>query len=393
MAVAFVCSDQAVDTPGGPISRAERITNLDTVRGVATLGILLMNVVSYGLPIAGYFNVDAVGSDQWYDRLVGLAGEVIVDQKTMALFSLLFGVGIVVFADRAAIKGRRPGWLSLWRNLLLLGIGVLHGWLWDGDVLRIYAVCAPFLLLLRNRRPRTLYVLGGTMVIGSAVWAWIAQVLINGSPIGAESELGDLWFVGAEPIRDTAGIYFLADFFLRSLGMMLIGVGLYRSDIAQGTRGADFYRSMVRYGFLIGLPLTIGGVIFNEVNGWSAETGLVGLTPNTFATIPMAMAYLGIITLWNQRGDTDETAWHRRIRAVGRMALTNYLMQTVLGIVVLTVILDKGSLGRLGLLLFVFIVWAIQIAWSYPLLERFRFGPAEWLWRMATYRRYEPWRR
>ena len=134
-----------------PISRGERITNLDTVRGIATLGILVMNAVSFGLAQPAYFNLDHSGSDHALDWIVGVLGEVFVDQKTMALFSMLCGAGIVVFADRAAAKGRRANWLSLWRNLLLLGIGLVHGWFWSGDILALYAVCAPVLLLLRKR--------------------------------------------------------------------------------------------------------------------------------------------------------------------------------------------------------------------------------------------------
>ena len=109
-----------------PITGAQRITNLDTVRGIATLGILVMNAVSFGLPRPAYFNLDYAGSRNWLDWAVGVGGEVLIDQKTMAMFSLLFGAGIVVFADRAETKGNRPVLLSLWRNALLLIIGLIH---------------------------------------------------------------------------------------------------------------------------------------------------------------------------------------------------------------------------------------------------------------------------
>ena len=122
--------------------------HLDTVRGIATLGILVMNAVSFGLPQPAYFNLDYAGSDTALDWIVGVLGEVFVDQKTMAMFSMLFGAGIVVFADRAAAKGRRANWLSLWRNTLLLGIGLVHAVFWFGDVLMLYAICSPVLLLL-----------------------------------------------------------------------------------------------------------------------------------------------------------------------------------------------------------------------------------------------------
>ena len=101
-----------------------RVTNLDSIRGLAVLGILVMNAVSFGLVPAAYFNLSAGGNRSWLDWVIGAAGEVLVDQKTMALFSMLFGTGIVLFADRAATKSDHPVALSLWRNFLLLLIGL-----------------------------------------------------------------------------------------------------------------------------------------------------------------------------------------------------------------------------------------------------------------------------
>ena len=122
-------ADAAESTSAGPIEETGRITNLDALRGVAVFGILLMNAVSYGLEPAAYFNI-SLANDTPLDWIIGVFGEVFVDQRFMGVFSLLFGAGIVLFADRADAKGNRGGWLSLWRNLLLLGIGLLHMWLW-----------------------------------------------------------------------------------------------------------------------------------------------------------------------------------------------------------------------------------------------------------------------
>ena len=380
--------DHPVNAPAtaAPITKSERITNLDTVRGIATLGILLMNVVSFGLVEAAYFNVSAGGADAWYDRLVGLLGEIFVDQKTMALFSLLFGVGIVVFADRAAAKGRRPVWLSLWRNLLLGGIGLLHAMLWVGDILTVYAVCSPVLLLTRKLPARVLAIAGAALLATSAVWATATQLSLDGD----YAALGGFWFDGAPAESDAVGIYLLADFFLRALGMMLIGVALFRAEIVQGLRPAVVCKRMAIWGLGLGLPIATVAALMQQFNDWGPSTALVGAAVNTVATPLVALGYLGVITLWNQR---PATAAHERIRAVGRMALTNYLAQTVLGIVVLRTVFDFDSLGRLALLGFVLAVWTLQIAWSQPWLERFRFGPCEWLWRVCTYRRWQPIRR
>ena len=221
-----------------PITRSERITNLDTVRGIATLGILIMNAVSFGLPQPAYFNLDYAGSDNTLDWIVGVLGEVFVDQKTMAMFSMLFGAGIVVFADRAAAKGRRANWLSLWRNTLLLVIGGAHTAFWFGDVLMLYAVCSPVLLLLRTCSARTLFIAGGICLALSALTMAAVQGEIEAA------DLGDYWFDENTAMGEDVQFAVLADFGMRALGAMLIGVGLFRADIIPGRRPAEFYRRL-----------------------------------------------------------------------------------------------------------------------------------------------------
>ncbi len=367
-----------------PITRAERITNLDTVRGIATLGILVMNAVSFGLPQPAYFNLNYAGSDTALDWIVGVLGEVFVDQKTMAMFSMLFGAGIVVFADRAAVKGRRANWLSLWRNTLLLGIGSVHAAFWFGDVLMLYAVCSPVLLLLRTRSARTLFILGSVCLALSALTMAAVQGEIEAG------DLGDYWVDENTAMGEDVGFAVIADLGMRALGAMLIGVGLYRADIIQGRRPAEFYRRLAAWSLGIGVPLSILGVVIHLANDWNPDVALVGAVPNILATMPMAIGYIALITLWNQR---DDTPLHERVRAVGRMALTNYLTQTIMGLTILGAVIGVGELGRAGIFVFILVVWAVQLAWSKPWLDRFRFGPFEWLWRVATYRKLQPIRR
>ncbi|MGI9597199.1 MAG: DUF418 domain-containing protein, partial [Acidimicrobiales bacterium] len=369
-----------------PVAGNERITNLDTVRGVATLGILIMNAVSFGLPDPAYFNIDAAGSDRTIDRIVGILGEIFVDQKTMALFSLLFGAGIVVFADRAEAKGYRATPLSLWRNLLLLGIGLAHSMLWEGDILTVYALCAPALLLLRKQSPRLLLVVGTSLVLSSAVVAAMAQTTVD--PNGAG--LGDYWFLDRGGMGDGVGLFLLFDFFARALGMMLIGVALYRLDIVQGNRDSGFYRRMAFVGLGVGLPIAASGIAWQLAADFSPDIAVISQAPNTVATIPVALGYLGLITLWNR---SRETGLHLRVRAVGRMALTNYLAHSIIGVTVLRVIFDRGQFGRATIAGFVVSVWVLQLLWSKPWLQRFAFGPFEWAWRCATYRKLQPIRR
>ena len=376
---------QATDT--GPVRESERITSLDLIRGVAVLGILLMNAVNFKLGGAPYFNLSAGGSETWLDWAVGVGGEVFVDQKFMGLFSLLFGAGMILFIDRAAGKGRRAVALNLWRNALLLLIGILHLQLGAGDVLAVYAVSSVFLLGLRRLPNRALIALGVTVFALSIAATLAAQNIADTT----NESLAGLWTPGEVDEEAALTFIFLSGFFLRALGLILVGAGLYRAGFMNGGLPARTYRLTAVVGLAVGLPLAAGGVIVTAANDYSREIAFVGQIPNTLGTIPCALAYMSLIILWNNRGDSR---LKQRLRAVGRMALTNYLSQTVLGVLVLTTLLgDAESVNRAAVLLFVFAVWGLQVWWSKAWLDRFLFGPAEWLWRVGTYRSGQPLRR
>ena len=183
----------------------------------------------------------------------------------------------------------------------------------------------------------------------------------------------------------------LFGFFLRALGLILLGAGLYRTGFMNGGMPIRTYRAVAIIGLVVGLPLAALGVIVTAMYDYSRDVAFIGQMPNTLGTIPASLGYMALIILWNNRADD----WlKRRLRATGRMALTNYLTQTILGVLVLTILLgDAEWVNRAAILLFVFAVWALQLWWSQAWLSRFLFGPAEWLWRVATYRAGQPLRR
>ena len=368
-----------------PVDPAGRITSLDLIRGVAVLGILVMNAVSFGLGSGPYFNLSAGGTRTWFDWLLGGLGEIFVDQKFMGLFSVLFGAGIVLFCDRASGRTKRAAGLSLWRNLLLLAIGGVHSLVWEGDILIGYALVSPVIILLRNRSPRTLLVLGSCLVLLSP----LAAVMLQASLPGDGSGLGALWSFSGE-MTGAGQLFIMADFLSRAVGMMLIGVALFRNGVLTGARPRSFYRRWATMGLGMGLPLAALGLAWVVVEDFSPQVALIGTIPNTLGTVPAVMGYLSLIILWNRR---PETSLHRRLRAAGRMALTNYLTQTILGVLVLRQLLVDVSLTRTMLALFVMAMWLLQVWWSAAWLGRYRYGPAEWLWRVATYRRWQPLRR
>ena len=379
-------------TKAAPVAESARITSLDLIRGVAVLGILLMNVVHFGFGRVPYLNLSAGGSESWLDWAVGIGGEIFVDQKFMGVFSLLFGAGILLFIERAEAKGGRPVLLNLWRNALLLSIGILHSLLWEGDVLIVYAVSALFLIALRRLPGPWLIGVGASVFLLSVPVLLVNQAVTNATDIA----LSGVWTPSRGDEIDSAGLngavlgLSLFGYFLRGLGVILMGAGLYRLGFMQGDWSARTYRVVAGVGLGVGLPLAALGALITALGDYSRDVAFIGQVPNTLGTIPASLGYMSLIVLWNRGLDS---ALKQRFRAVGRMALTNYLSQTVLGVLILTLLLDGFSIGRAGLLLFVLAVWALQLWWSQAWMQRFRFGPAEWLWRVATYRKDQPLRR
>ena len=380
------------EADSGPVTESARITSLDLIRGAAVLGILLMNAVSFKFGLVPYLNLSAGGSETWLDWSVGIFGEIFVDQKFMGLFSLLFGAGILLFIERAEAKNRRPILLNLWRNALLLAIGILHALLWEGDVLTVYAISSLFLIAMRKLPPKGLIAIGAGLFLLSVPNFFFVQHLTNST----DASLAGLWTLseggtsGETGSNDALLGLTLAGYFLRGLGMILMGAGLYRLGFMNGGMSTRTYRLTAAIGLGVGLPLAAASVIVTAMGDYSREVAFIGQVPNTLGTIPASLGYMSLIVLWNRGGDNR---LKRRLRAVGRMALTNYLSQTVLGVLVLTVLLNDVAVNRSGILLFVLAVWAVQLWWSQAWLDRFRFGPAEWLWRVATYRQGQPLRR
>ena len=152
------------------------------------------------------------------------------------------------------------------------------------------------------------------------------------------SGLGELWFLRGET-SDAVGTLVLLTFFMRALGMMLIGVALFRSGILNGDRPRGYYVRMAVIGLGIGLPLAAGGVLWSALTDFDSEWALLSMIPNTVGTIPATLGFCALIILWNSRGES----WLRdRVRAAGRMALTNYLTQTIIGVIVLRTALGES---------------------------------------------------
>lgn len=354
----------------------QRIDHLDTVRGVAVMGILIINSISFGLGNVAVFDISDAGTVTTLDWVLAIAGEVFADQKFMGLFSLLFGASLFLFLDRVTGRTASPVRLSLWRNALLFIIGVVHSLFWVGDILVVYALCAWVLLLLRNVSPKAL-ILSGVVLFISAV----IPPLMFGGEID-DAGLRAVW--NGDEFHPQAGAIFLeimCDVFSRALGMMMIGMGLYRTGfLTRSISHPTLLRCLAAVG--AGALLSAAGLIWVSRQAFDARAVVLGNIPNTLATIPMTLGYLGVLMWWDERATGGLI---RRIRAVGRMALTNYLAQTFLCLQLANLI-PAEWVTRTSIWVAILFIWVGQLMFSDFWLQRYRMGPLEWLWRCATYR-------
>ena len=369
-------------TEAGLLPSSQRITHLDTVRGVAVMGILIMNAVSFFFVGAAYFDISSPENKTILDWLVGGFGEVFADQKFMALFSLLFGASVLLFCERAAAKGHSPVRLSLWRNFLLLLMGSFHASIWEGDILFVYACCAPVLLLCR-KLPPTLLISVGTLL-------YLSPIIVGGLVVSAVDPAAFLEVWGDSSIKtthvgdvDLVLLGLLYDVFARAMGMMFIGMGLYANGMLIHANASDslFKRSLALVA--IGALLSGVGLAWTATQNFSPTAIVQGNFANTMGTVPMAMGYLGLLMWWNEK---TSGVLINRIRALGKTALTNYIGQTVV-CVVLVSLLPGEWLNRTTVFLLIIVIWWAQLYLAEQWLKRYRFGPLEYLWRCATYRR------
>ena len=372
---------EARSTPG--LSR-QRISHLDTIRGVAVMGILIMNSIAFFLGSVAYFDISVPNDASWLDWLIAIAGEVFADQKFMALFSLLFGASILLFCERAEAKGYSPTKLSLWRNFLLFLIGCFHAMLWEGDVLTVYAICAPILLVCRKFSPTLLISLGCLIYLTPVILNW--YIVSTVEPSGFRMIWGNLYPNNPSTATEIIELGILYEVFARALGMMFIGMGLYSNGklIHIGSANKILSRSIVFV--TIGISLSGIGLVWTYLNDFSTVAIVQGNLANTVGTIPAALGYVGLLIWWHKR---TKLLLINRVQALGKTALSNYIGQTVVCLILAEVI-PQAWLSRSIVLLLILAIWWIQLFVSEQWLKRYKFGPMEYLWRCVTYRRLMP---
>lgn len=428
-------------TAPAPVCAAERIDSLDVLRGVAVLGILMMNIVAMGLPFASYSSPKVAGGDTGLNIGIWFFNAVLFDGKMRAIFSMLFGAGVVLMADRARANEIMTGLAGVYyrRNLWLVLFGLVHAYilLWPGDILCGYGLCGMLLYRFRTTSAKRLIIAGICVlaILTPIRFAdlWNVKTLLEievaaaavkdegGTPTEeqiAAAEALDMQRTFFSPteeqvseeidtlrsgyfaiFRRQAGLSFIFQtaVFLGFLiwdvaGMMLLGMGMMKLGVFSAARTSRFYTLMIVIGYGIGLPLTIAIAQSARASGFDMLHIRHLMLLNDINRFSVAAGHIGVAMLICRSGILP---WIRaRLAAVGRMALTNYIGQSIMGgLVFYGVGLGLyGHLQRYQLYFVVLGIWLVQLTVSPIWLRRYRFGPLEWLWRSLTYRTRQPMR-
>jgi uncharacterized protein len=426
-----------------PVSAAERISAIDMLRGVAVLGILMLNVLGFGLPHQAYDDPSVAGGATGINLVVWAGIAIVAEGKMRAIFSLLFGAGVILLTSRIEARGAGADVADVYyrRNLWLMAFGIVHGYLmlWTGDILYMYGLTALFLFPFRRLAPRILIALGIVVLAVVIPKDWLSYHHLQVAKAKAETARTAKAVTGRlteeqeadirawtdrllemkpdakaleKEIRERragylsnvatlapvnanwqSSFYYLWGFW-DVAAMMLIGMALVKTGFLSGTASSRTYVLTATGGYLVGVPLTVARVWTFITSGFAAGAWYPSPWPGTyeFARLAMVLGHVSVLLLFFR---SRWLPWLTgRLAAVGQIALTNYLMQTVICVVFFYGV-GLGVFGRLQRYQLYYVVagiWIAELAWSQPWLKIFRFGPVEWLWRSLTYLERQPFR-
>ncbi len=422
-----------------PVMRAERIPILDVIRGFALLGILLMNIAGFSGPSDMDGNPTAVGHHDSLNIGAWIVRVIFFEGKMRGAFSMLFGAGVILLTDRAEARGlgSRVGDIFTRRNMWLVIFGVLDGYfLWVGDILYWYGLLALlFLYPFRRAKPRFLWIAGLTALLlveipitAQLLEKWPQARLVSaareaqhaGNPLTKEQSQaldrerksaeekkqeraedlqhmrGGYWEITKFRARqarflETQFLYFFG--FGDSLGMMLIGMALLRTGFLSGLMPNRIYLKTIAICYPIAMLVTgFGAAKTIAAHFTPLAFGLYLNIPYEITRLVGTLANISIVILICKQGWLKPLT--RRLAAVGQMALTNYILTSMLCVFYFYGYGLKryGELEYYQLFYVVAVVWAVLLAVSPLWLRYFQFGPIEWLWRSLTYWKRQPMR-
>ncbi|WP_228527596.1 DUF418 domain-containing protein [Pararhodonellum marinum] len=422
-----------------PITAADRITSLDVMRGIVLCGILLMNINGFGLAF-GYNDPTILGGDTGLNLYTWMMTNLLFEGTMRALFSLLFGVGMFIFLDRLVKKGAGINAADIYfrRITWLLIFGLIHGYLllWVGEILYNYALMGFLVYSFRRMVPKNLVLTGLLLFCIGTGWnyydyqkdkEWFGKVQLAEVAIAAGQdpskelkEAKESWEkreAGNSPeatgkfIEEMQKGYFsvvkhlgpiMYDFNVTDpyrgdlwdiLSMMLIGIALFKWGLLSGEKPASLYWLMVGIGYPIGIAINYYEMQLILEAHFSTLSFSQTKVSYYWGRFFVAMGHVGLIMLF---GKTPILGWLKNaLAAVGKMALTNYLMHSVICMFVFTGVGFGlfGKLQRFELLYVVISIWVFQLVVSPIWLYYFHFGPVEWLWRRLSYLKSAPFRK
>ena len=421
-----------------PVTRKVRIRSIDTLRGVALLGILLMNIIAFGLPYASYFNPVFDSNLEGINLSTYIAMDVFVEGSMRGIFSMLFGAGFLLFFTKPDTNEDLVRGLYFRRTLLLILIGVFNAYIlvWPGDILFTYGVAGLLLYVFWHYSAKKLALISGVIFALLAILHTASHMYSRGlreevleiEALPASTELNQVqqqtlaeWdtFLDQQlftpelveqdlQIRKSGYLeifLFLVPFSLiiqtlglvssglwDALAMMLLGMAFMKWGIFNASRSMRFYLGMFVIGFGTGLPINYFEVNAFVSSGFEIYWEAANRPTYDLGRLLVAIGYIGLIMMVCKSGILH--LLRSALASVGQMALTNYLSQSLIcnaifmgwGFNLL------GELERFQIYYVVLGVWLFQLIASPIWLRYFRFGPAEWLWRSLTYKNKQQWR-
>ena len=402
----------------GPITTKDRIVSLDVLRGVALLGILPMNIQAFSMIGAAYINPTAYGDLHGANYWVWFFCHLLADEKFMTIFSMLFGAGIFLMTSHIEAAGRKPAAIHYRRMGWLILFGLLHSYLlWWGDILVNYGLCGLLAYCFRKMAPRKLIVYGLMfLAVSSALFVYVDWIMPKMPQAQREAMTQHVWQptpaleaqelaayrsgwwgemrqrIDDSLINEVNG--FIAISFWRVEGLMLMGIAFFKLGIFSAQRPAKQYWNCIAAAVVIGFPLIIYGVQREIARGWEFRYSFfLAYQYNYWASILVSLGWVGATMLVCRSPGLKP--FTRPLAAVGRMAFSNYIFDTV----VCTTIFYGfgfglfGKVSRTTQIEIVVAIWIAQLVLSMIWLRHFQFGPLEWLWRSLTYWKRQPFRK
>jgi len=387
------------------LPQSARINSLDVLRGIALLGILIMNIQSFSMASAAYLNPAAFGDLTGINKTVWVLSHILADQKFLSLFSLLFGAGIVLFSNNVEEKGYLPARFYYRRLFWLFTFGLIHGYIfWHGDILVAYAICGALAFLFRKINPVVLIALGLIIFTIPSFNYWLFGKSMDMWPPEAVDNLKEMWIPNQEMIGEEfealTGSFgeqltwripetFQMETFIfliligwRALAFMMIGMGLYKLNFFDEGFSKKAYGLIGICGLVIGYILISIGLNKNFAADWAVEYSMFfGFQWNYYGSLFVALGYASLVMILVQKFKMKAMA------NVGKMAFTNYIVTTL----ICTFIFYGYGLGLIGQVerwqqaMIMVGVWVVLILFSSVWLRKFYYGPIEWLWRYLIY--------